>query len=142
MKILYLDGGWIASHQLPRGESEVSSFTELSLGNKQIIQEIIASTSPDEADNQYDAELLSKLHAFYSSCINEKQLDVIGQSPLLDVVHVIKSKFRDGRRTRVAEKSGQTPFPTVHEHGASDSLTAALAYVHSLGKTHFHPDSI
>jgi hypothetical protein len=84
------------------------------------------------ADTDYDALVLEKLRALYSSCLDEPYLARLGQDPLMRVVRTIRMLFWEKNTL-----SG-TPAEDEEMSAASkikgDGLTAALAYVHSRGQ--------
>lgn len=119
-----LAGGWIKSHPIPGDKGAFGSFDQVSIGNRQVIQRLLEADFPASASIQagsYDDAIHKKLRGLYTSCMDEDHLNSLGDEPLKKVVDTIK-KLYEGNDTIVDA--------SVDAKG----LTAALAYVHSLGK--------
>ena len=117
----YVDGGWLNTHPLPADKSSLSTFEALAQENKQVIQKILESKS---SVGSVDDEILLKLRNFYTSCMDERELDEIGTEPLLQVANTIRRLYK-GDETDISSS-----------HGNSDkfkNLTAAVAFLHSKG---------
>lgn len=80
------------------------------------------STTPS-----YDDEILRKLRALYSSCMNETALDEIGEEPLLHIVRTVRKLYR-GETTDINSVSAKD-----EEGKDRNGLTAAIAFLHSRG---------
>ena len=71
-----------------------------------------------------DDEILLKLRDFYSSCLDEHRLDVIGIEPLLHVAKTIRRLYKDY----------DTDISSFHDNSDKvRGLAAAVAYLHSKG---------
>jgi len=73
----------------------------------------------------YDVQLLTKLRDFYSSCLDENNLDEIGSAPLIRFVNTVR-KLYSGNSTKI---SSQLKLDGAEK----DGLTAAVAFLHSRG---------
>jgi endothelin-converting enzyme len=116
----FANGGWLKTHPTPADKGTFGTFEALSQQNKQLIQQILESESLNPSFlTPQDDEILHKLRDFYTSCLNEDQLNDIGPAPLLDFVKNIRRLFRDKSET---------------DNGTKGSgLTAAVAFLHSRG---------
>lgn len=68
----------------------------------------------------------------YKECLDETKLDKVGMGPLLDVIRVVRGLFNGS--TSIEPESyvqGQMPL----SGSSSSGLTAAIAYMHSRGKS-------
>jgi endothelin-converting enzyme len=121
------DGGWIAAHPLPADKGRFGRFEALATENKRIIQHFLETPSATSSFvTSYDEQLLQKLRAFYSSCLNEDRLDQLGTEPLVRFVKTLQKLFR-GEGLEVSAKPD----------GNDDKLrglTAAIAFLHSRGE--------
>lgn len=90
----------------------------------EIIRKILEGSSTSDAVD-YDAQLLTKLRDFYSSCLDEKNLDEIGSAPLVHLVNIVRELY-NGSSTDI---SSQLKL----DDPKKDSLTAAVAFLHSRG---------
>ncbi|KAK7049256.1 hypothetical protein VNI00_005857 [Paramarasmius palmivorus] len=116
----YANGGWLKSHPLPADKGSFGNFEKLAQDNGVVIREILESS--DNGTSPYDKQVLLKLRGLYQSCLNENQLDEIGQEPLLDFLHTLKDLYR-GKGTPLSS----------NEEKNETGLTAALAFLHSRG---------
>ncbi|KAF5391824.1 hypothetical protein D9757_001795 [Collybiopsis confluens] len=121
----YANGGWLRAHPLPADKGSFGNFEALAQDNEHLIQRILEdSDSTSSFKTSYDDELLLKLRGFYSSCMNEDELDERGHKPLMDIIKNIREKFRGNQDAIVEEDLEKAKFK---------GLTAALAYMHSRG---------
>ncbi|KIL69617.1 hypothetical protein M378DRAFT_184036 [Amanita muscaria Koide BX008] len=121
----FANGGWLKSHPLPADKGSFGNFEALSQQNKQLIQQILTSTSSLQsiAPTPEDQEILRKLRDFYSSCLQEDQLNDIGPIPLVHLVKTIRKLFREEKDKDLEQLGGMK----------GNGLTAAVAYLHSRG---------
>ena len=107
---------------MPADKSSFGNFEALAQENRQIIKEILESTS---SVSPVDDQILTKLRNFYGSCLNEDKLNDIGAAPLLHLAKTIKSLY-----------NGTNPSISSDEPKVKDNvkgLTAAVAFLHSRG---------
>ncbi|TFK42726.1 hypothetical protein BDQ12DRAFT_676709 [Crucibulum laeve] len=122
----FANGGWLKAHPLPADKSSYGNFEVLAQQNKQVIQKILESESSVASfSTSYDKEILQKLRDFYSSCLDEDNLDDIGDVPLQEFVGKLKRLFR-GEEADLVKRYGR-------DGGEVNGLTAALAFLHSRG---------
>ena len=117
----YVAGGWLKAHPLPADKSVFDSFEAVRQENNYVIQKILESKS---SVGSVDDEILLKLRDFYSSCLDEHRLDVIGIEPLLHVAKTIRRLYN------------YYDTDISSSHGNSDKirgLASAVAYLHSKG---------
>ena len=107
---------------MPADKSNFGNFESLAQENKQIIKNILESTA---SVSPVDAQILSKIRGFYSSCLDEDTLDEVGAAPLLRFVGTVRKLFSGNSTDNVS----QTSTPEDKRKG----LTAALAFLHSRG---------
>jgi endothelin-converting enzyme len=125
-----LDGGWIAAHPLPADKGSFGQFEALSQDNKRVIQHFLETPSATSSfTTSHDEVLLQKLRGFYSSCLKENRLDELGTEPLIHFVKTVQRLFRGTGPEITAEKDEKSGL-TVK------GLTAALAFLHSRGKSY------
>jgi endothelin-converting enzyme len=125
-----VDGGWLNSHPLPADKGKFGSFDALSQQNQQLLQKILESNHSLSSNTpaSYDDELLRKLRGLYSSCLDEKTLDGIGEEPLSRFVQILRKLYR-GENTDTSGFSKDDRDKPEKKHG----LTAAVAFLHSRG---------
>lgn len=118
---------------MPTDKASFGNFESLAQQNKQVIQEILDPqvTSVISGTNQYDQAILKKLRDFYTSCLNESQLDDIGALPLLHLARTIKRLYRE-ESTIASHPMGDETNTDVDR-----GLTAAVAFLHSRGSFFF-----
>src|ERR1700683_5224650 len=122
-------GGWTKSHPIPADKGRFGQFDILTWENQQVIQRILesdfapASTSPARS---YDEQILKKLRSLYSSCMDEKRLDELGEDPLVYFVQTIRDLFRG--------ESIEIGIAGDDEDEKRKGLTAAISFLHSRGK--------
>jgi endothelin-converting enzyme len=121
--ISYLDNGWLKQNPLPADKGSFGNFNALAKQNKDVIRSILESDgTPSLAEvSSYDAQILGKLRGMYSSCMDEKRLNKIGEAPLKNLVKTIKELY--------AGKDLDLPPAEKRVVGR----TAALAFLHSRG---------
>ena len=76
----YACGQWIKNNPVPKGHLQFSRITQLSKNNERIMKESLA------ADRPGDTETLMKIKNFYRSCLNLKQIDHLGNEPLMNYI--------------------------------------------------------
>jgi len=76
----YACGQWIKNNPVPKGHLQFSRITQLSKNNERIMKESLA------ADRPGDTETLMKVKNFYRSCLNVKQIDHLGNEPLMNYI--------------------------------------------------------
>lgn len=81
----YACGQWIKNNPVPKGHLQFSRITQLSKNNERIMKKSLAEDRPG------DTETLMKVKNFYRSCLNLKQIDELGNRPLLDYIHKLGS---------------------------------------------------
>ncbi|KDR81470.1 hypothetical protein GALMADRAFT_152331 [Galerina marginata CBS 339.88] len=117
----FANGGWLRSHPLPADKGSFGNFEALAQENKQIIKNILESTS---SVSPSDDAILSKLRNFYTSCTDENTLEDIGATPLLHFVNIVRRLY-SGNDTDITS-STTTDM-------AAKGLTPAVAFLHSRG---------
>ncbi|BGP49138.1 hypothetical protein JCM10450v2_005019 [Rhodotorula kratochvilovae] len=160
---LFANGGWLASHPIPRGKGSYGAFEDIDARNKRVIRSVLDRTPKQEKDLEAaDKRILETLRTFYGSCVDEEALEKAGSEPLLDVVAEVVSLWRGEQGVSASadeEDEDDTSFllqlnglevdPSQHgkkKHGGHDGgrkkwdpktararLTSALAYLHSRG---------
>lgn len=70
----------------------------------------------------------------YRSCLDEEQLALLGEAPLMRVVRNIRKLFWE-KGTTIEEEEDEETIAQLKGKG----LTAAIAYLHSRGKPMFNP---
>lgn len=123
-------GGWTKSHPLPADKGRFGQFNLLAQKNQHVIQQILESdfvpafTSPTLS---YDEQILKKLRSLYSSCMDEENLDKLGEDPLVRFVQTIRDLFRG--------KSTEIGVAGIGEgEKKKKGLTAAISFMHSRGE--------
>ncbi|KAJ7168203.1 hypothetical protein C8R43DRAFT_1121386 [Mycena crocata] len=120
----FSNGGWIAAHPLPADKGSFGQFEALSQDNKRVIQHFLETPSATSSfTTDYDEQLLKKLRALYSSCLNENRLDEVGTEPLIHFVKTLRKLYRGQGLEVTGELEGKK----------SNNLTAAMAFLHSRG---------
>ncbi|KAF9001901.1 hypothetical protein BDQ17DRAFT_1357686 [Cyathus striatus] len=119
----FANAGWLKSNPLPADKSSYGQFEALAQNNKHVIQSFLETNISETYDSSADQQLLEKLRALYASCVNEDQLEDIGDAPLKQFVHTVRSLFREDAD---AISSNGLPMNV-------SGLTAALAFLHSRG---------
>jgi endothelin-converting enzyme len=133
MAIVCIAGGWLKSHPLPSDKGRFGQFNALSQENLAIILDILntdrqSSLSIASLEDSADKKLLTKLRNLYSSCMDENTIDTYGDTPLRQVIRVIKQLYRtESTEIKSTDKKSA-------EERQRDGLTAALAYLHSRGR--------
>ena len=75
---LYACGGWKKANPIPPEYSRWGRFNELAEHNQEILRDIL-----DDSEKHQDRSALDqKVGAFYSSCMNETEVDKAGDSPI------------------------------------------------------------
>ncbi|KAI0748278.1 Metalloprotease [Daedaleopsis nitida] len=128
----FANGGWLKENPIPSDKGRYGNFDTLALQNRRLLQQILSEDSSSHfaiasslMGNQYDELLLKKVRGLYQSCMDENNLDGIGDAPLQDMVKKIRELFR-GKTTVVdAQKTD--------EEKERERLTATVAYLHSRG---------
>jgi endothelin-converting enzyme len=95
------------------------------------MQKILESNHTISANSlvpSYDDELLRKLRGLYSSCLDEKTLDTVGEEPLSHFVQIVRKLYR-GESTDISGGPKDDKVKPEKKHG----LTAAVAFLHSRG---------
>ena len=125
------DGGWLKAHPLPADKDSFGNFEALSQQNKQVIQKILEdSPKTAVAAYDYDGEILKKLGDQYTSCLDERNLNEIGDKPMRHIVKTIRRLYReeDTDTTLALLKNEQADWEMGRKF---NGLTAAVAYLHS-----------
>jgi endothelin-converting enzyme len=129
------DGGWVNSHILPPDKGKWGIFDVLANQNRRVIHEILQADppipSPSLDAQDYDALILGKLRGLYNSCMDEKQLNHLGQKPLVRVAQIVRRLFRE-KGTTIEPQSNEEEIPFAQGLKGT-GLTAAIAYLHSRG---------
>ena len=91
-------------------------------------------SDPAESNDKYDEELLKKLRGMYASCMNEDLLNARGADPLIRIIKNVRKLF-SGKPTVInSQDSDHLAVPLDGDKKRDrDSLTAAVAYLHSRG---------
>ncbi|KAH9901083.1 Metalloprotease [Cubamyces lactineus] len=128
----FANGGWLKAHPIPSDKGSFGNFEALSQQNRRLLQQILSQDSSARFDvasaltpSDYDEQILKKLRGLYQSCMNEDELNEIGEKPLKDMADKIRELFR-GDTTVVDD--------LVHDgdgHKKRARLTATVAYLHS-----------
>ena len=140
-----VDGGWLKANPLPADKGSYGTFDEVALQNRvrcirkmlvhnfkhhaqKILQEILARNATSLPSP--DAQMLIKLQDLYQSCILEDHLNSLGIQPLIEIVSTLKDIFNQSSTNVELSRPRQHILGVEARHG----LTAALAYLHSLGE--------
>jgi endothelin-converting enzyme/putative endopeptidase len=75
----YACGNWRKANPIPPEYSRWSRFDELSLRNQQELRSILEQAERDEDRSPID----QKIGTFYQACMNEPQIDTLGDKPIL-----------------------------------------------------------
>lgn len=121
-----LDGGWIASHDIPADRGVYSAFFATNDNNKRTIRKILESiplSSTLESDAEF--ENLHKLKSAYSSCLDTDHLDELGMEPIIPLVQAVFDKFG----TLDSEPSEE------RSEGRHERITETLSFLHSRGSS-------
>ena len=81
----YSCGEWIKNHTIPKGRSQFSAITQLSMNNERILMDAL------EKDEPADTPTLKKVKNFYRSCLDTKTIDQRGKQPALKFIRDIHS---------------------------------------------------
>ena len=81
----YSCGAWIKNHTIPKGRSQFSAITQLSMNNERILMDAL------EKDEPTDTLTLKKVKNFYRSCLDTKTIDQRGKEPALKFIRGINS---------------------------------------------------
>lgn len=81
----YSCGSWIKNHKIPKGRSQFSAITQLSMNNERILMDAL------EMDEPSDTLTLKKVKNFYRSCLDTRTIDRRGKKPALRFIHDINS---------------------------------------------------
>ncbi|KAI0709419.1 Metalloprotease [Earliella scabrosa] len=128
----FANGGWLKANPIPSDKGRYGNFDTLAIQNRRLLQQILSedssalfsATSSLMAD-PYDEILLKKVRGLYQSCMDEDNLDEIGETPLREMAQTIRELFR-GKTTVVdAEKTSAEKD--------RERLTATVAFLHSRG---------
>lgn len=95
-KLTNLDGGWIASHDIPADRGIFGSFNAVADRNKKIILKVIdsiPSSTSDIAPSSAEEANLHKVRAAYESCMDVNELNEVGMKPLVPLVEFVLAKF-------------------------------------------------
>lgn len=132
---IYIDGGWLSTHEIPPGKGRYGSFDRLSEENKRIIRRILNPPSAivESSSDAADEVTLRKLRDLYSSCTNEDYLNELGLQPLLSEVNEIRSLFRTDAWGEAIVEGQKVMNPLRTKRPSKHGLTAAIAYMHSRG---------
>ena len=83
-------GGWIRRNPIPKSYNDYSTFTKLSKVIESEIQEVLQASNRSH-DGVLDNEALVKTRDFYSSCMNDAEIERLGSEPMLDFIRQIGS---------------------------------------------------
>jgi endothelin-converting enzyme len=126
----FANGGWLKEHPVPADKASYGQFEGLAKKNQQIIQSILEANVTVAADGSivpsYDNQLLHKLQNMYTSCTDETTLNELGQAPLEHIIKTLRALYQ-GKSTDIS-----VAIPEDERDGPR-ALTAAIAYLHSLG---------
>jgi endothelin-converting enzyme len=106
---------------LPADKGSFGQFESLADQNKQVIRKILEAPTIKPASTT-DEKILAKLRDFYSSCTNEDHLDKLGQAPIQPIIKHLRQLYKGNVSHTFSETERKT-----------SGLTAAVAYLHSLG---------
>lgn len=81
----YSCGSWIKNHTIPKGRTQFSAITQLSMNNERILMDAL------ETDEPTDSPTLKKVKNFYRSCLDTKTIDRRGKEPALKFIHQMHS---------------------------------------------------
>ncbi|KAF9532319.1 hypothetical protein CPB83DRAFT_847643 [Crepidotus variabilis] len=128
----FANGAWLNANPLPADKSSFGQFEHLAQQNKQVIQKILESNY-SAASTDYDKEIFAKLKDFYTSCLDEKRLDEIGQLPLIEFVNTVRKLYSGKSRDTKKPDDEEGDDEDDEKKRKKDGLTAALAFLHSRG---------
>ncbi|XP_028401827.1 neprilysin-4-like [Dendronephthya gigantea] len=81
----YSCGSWIKNHTIPKGRTQFSAITQLSLNNEKILMDAL------EKDEPTDSPTIKKVKNFYRSCLDTKTIDQRGVQPALNFINEMHS---------------------------------------------------
>ena len=81
----YSCGSWIRNHTIPKGRTQFSAITQLSLNNEKILMDAL------EKDEPTDSPTIKKVKNFYRSCLDTKTIDKRGVQPALSFINQMHS---------------------------------------------------
>jgi hypothetical protein len=97
-----------------------------------VIRNILEEPIPKESTT-YDRQTLGKVKELYKQCLDENTLNDIDIKPLVDVVRVVQGLYNGS--TSIESESRDPSKQSFSKSSKKHDLTAALAYMHSRGKT-------
>ena len=83
-------GGWIRRNPIPKSYNDYSTFTKLSKVIESELQELLQASNVTNDDGP-DSEALHKTRDFYSSCMDDQEIERLGPRPMLDFIRQIGS---------------------------------------------------
>lgn len=83
-------GGWIRRNPIPKSYNDYSTFTKLSKVIEGELKELLQDSRMSD-DQGYENEALVKTKHFYSSCMDEQEIERLGPRPMLDFIRKIGS---------------------------------------------------
>lgn len=87
----YACGGWLANNPVPADQPSWGRFNELAERNRALLRDILEKASEPSAKRSPGER---KLGEFYSSCMDEKAVDALGDAPIkgyLDAIAALKT---------------------------------------------------
>jgi len=170
-------GGWLASHPIPSDQGLFGIAQFLNIENAKTLKQLLAdapitkdasqssiSTLEEGQRSKVDLENLSKLRAFYDSCLDLDLQDEAGSQPLLDVVEELSSRLNGEKnfdqsqqeepvgsvylekndipvppskppgRAPISHPPTEDPSPLPPMSGRQKDFTEALVWGHSRGE--------
>lgn len=99
-------GGWLQSHSIPSDQGLFGIGQWLAIENAKTLRQLLSEAPVSKKDGELqvsssdkrskvDLQNLSKLRAFYDSCLDLDLQDKAGAQPLLDVVDQLISRLHD-----------------------------------------------
>jgi putative endopeptidase len=131
----YACGNWIKNSQIPADQSQWGSFTELHDRNLDILHGILEKAAAGGANR---SAVDQKIGDFYGSCMEEKEVDAKGISPVkseLDRIAAVQNK--EALIDEIAHVHLTGPNPLFRFYSAPDLHHAdqVIAYIDQAGLT-------
>ena len=127
----YATGGWQKAHPLPATYARYGRFEEVADRNRERLRAILESASKDAGAQPGSAT--QKIGDFWSSCMNEQQLEAQGAAPIqpaLDRIAAIDSRADVVAEIHRQQQMGLSPlfrFSAQNDFKNSRSIIAAVS---------------
>ncbi|HET7437364.1 MAG TPA: M13 family metallopeptidase [Thermoanaerobaculia bacterium] len=130
----YANGGWLAKNPIPPQYTAWGMMSSVSEDNRRVLREILEAAAQKPASSRTAVE--QKIGDFYSSCMNEQQIDAAGLAPIqpeLDRIAAIASRADlQNEIVRLHNIGVAAPF-VVHATQDAKNSTETIAEVSQAG---------